>query len=94
MLLLVLLMLSQKLRYVNKETQKFTDRSGYGKAWREYWSAIHNGVPYYEAIENMRFNYGGIARKQAIPEINGIFNEKIEQMLSYIQVSIENEMGE
>ena len=42
----------------------------------------------------MRANYGGVARKQAIPEVNGIYNEKIEQMLSCIQKSIENEMEE
>jgi hypothetical protein len=41
----------------------------------------------------MRANYGGVARKQAIPEINGIYNEKIEYMLSLIQESIENEIG-
>ena len=38
--------------------------------------------------------YGGVARKQAIPEINGIYNEKIEYLRSLIQASLENEMGE
>ena len=75
-----------------KGTQQFTDRNEYGKAWSEYWSDLSNGATSYEAIENMRFNYGGVARKQAVPEVNGIYNEKIEQMLSYIQMSIENEM--
>ena len=40
----------------------------------------------------MRENYGGVARKQAIPEINGIYNDVLEEMLNYIQLSIENEM--
>lgn len=40
----------------------------------------------------MRSKYGGVARKQAIPEINGIYNEQIEYMLSLIYQSIENEI--
>ena len=39
----------------------------------------------------MREDFGGVARKQAIPEINGIYNEKIEHMLSLIQQSMESE---
>ena len=35
-----------------------------------------------------------VASKQAIPEINGIYNEKIEYLCSLIQASFENEMGE
>ena len=37
--------------------------------------------------------YGGVARKQAIPQINGIYNKQIEYMLSLIQQSIENELA-
>ena len=40
----------------------------------------------------MRHKYGGVARKQPIPEINGIYNEQIEYMLSLIYQSIENEI--
>lgn len=39
----------------------------------------------------MRADFGGVARKQPIPEINGIYNDKIEYMLSLIQQSIESE---
>lgn len=39
-------------------------------------------------------NYGGVARKQAIPDINGIYNDKIEYMMGLIVQSIENEMGD
>ena len=38
----------------------------------------------FHAICNMRVKYGGVARKQAIPEINGIYNEKIEYLCSLI----------
>ncbi|MBE6961792.1 MAG: hypothetical protein E7445_04985 [Ruminococcaceae bacterium] len=75
-----------------KQTQRLTDYAEYRKAWREYWEAIDNGYCSFDAICNMRLNYGGVARKQPIPEINGIYNEQIEQMLTYIQQSIENEI--
>ena len=71
-----------------------TDRAEYLQAWHEYWADIGNGVCSFDAICNMREKYGGVARKQAIPEINGIYNEKIEYLCSLIQASLENEMGE
>ena len=47
---------------------------------------------YYAAIYNMIVHYGGVARKQAIPTLNAIYLKKIEEMLSYIEESIENEV--
>lgn len=75
-----------------KQTQRMTDHAEYLKAWREYWADLDQGYCPSEAICFMRANYGGVARKQAIPEVNGIYNEKIDYMLSLIQKSIENEM--
>lgn len=77
-----------------KQTQRMTDRAEYLQAWHEYWADIGNGFSSFDAICNMRVKYGGVARKQAIPEINGIYNEKIEYLCSLIQASFENEMGE
>lgn len=77
-----------------KQTQRMTDRAEYLQAWHEYWADIGNGFCSFDAICNMREKYGGVARKQAIPEINGIYNEKIEYLCSLIQASFENEMGE
>ena len=51
-------------------------------------------MEYYEAINEMIANYGGVARKQPIPELNGIYNEKIEYLRSLIQQSIENEIAD
>ncbi len=75
-----------------KQTQRFCDHAEYVEAWHDYWRDIDNGLTCYEAIDNMRAAHGGVARKQPIPEINGIYNDKIEQMLSYVQESMENEM--
>ena len=77
--------------FAYKQEQRFVERDEYLQAWYEYWDDIASGLNCYDAIANMRTDHGGVARKQPIPEINGIYNEKIEQMLSYIQQSIENE---
>jgi hypothetical protein len=77
--------------FAYKQEQRIVDRSEYLQAWFEYWDDIASGLNSFDAIANMRTDHGGVARKQPIPEINGIYNEKIEQMLSYIQQSIEDE---
>lgn len=75
-----------------RNSQKRTDKTEYGQAWHEYWTDISNGFNSYDAIIHMRNKYGGVARKQAIPGINGIYNKEIEYMLTLIQESIENEI--
>ena len=80
--------------FAYKDTQRQTEKAEYSQAWREYWADRHNGIDSMTAIFRMRAAYGGVARKQAIPEINGIYNEKIEQLKIYIQQSIENEIQE
>lgn len=79
--------------FAYKQTQRLTDKAEYVQAWKEYWNDISNGICSFDAICNMRTKYGGVARKQAIPEINGIYNDKIEYMLSLIQKSIEKEIA-
>lgn len=77
--------------FANKQEQRLCDHAEYVEAWHNYWDDIESGLSCYDAIANMRADYGGVARKQPIPEINGIYNEKIEYMLSLIQQSIESE---
>ena len=77
--------------FANKSEQRLCDHAEYVEAWHNYWDDIESGLNCYDAIGNMRADYGGVARKQPIPEINGIYNEKIEYMLSLIQQSIESE---
>ena len=79
--------------FAYKQTQRIVEREEYSRAWREYWKdKRENGYDSFTAIMIMRENYGGVARKQAIPEINGIYNDVLEEMLNYIQISIENEL--
>lgn len=77
--------------FANKDKQRMCEHSEYARAWYNYWDDIASGLDCYDAIANMRADFGGVARKQPIPEINGIYNEKIEYMLSLIQQSIESE---
>lgn len=78
--------------FAYKETQRIVDKKEYSQAWKEYWANRDNGMDSGTAISIMRFGYGGIARKQPIPEVNGIYNYKIDEMLTYIQQSMENDL--
>lgn len=77
--------------FAYKQTQRICDRSEYVQAWFEYWDDIESGLNCYDAIANMMTDHGGVARKQPIPAVNGIYNAKIEYMLSLIQQSIESD---
>ena len=77
--------------FAYKQEQRMCDHAEYVQAWYEYWDDIDSGLNSYDAIANMITDHDGVARKQPIPEINGIYNEKIELMLTYIQQSIETE---
>lgn len=79
--------------FAYKGEQRIVQREEQSKAWHEYWAKLNAGVNYYKAMDDMIFTYGGVARKQAIPQINGIYNKQIEYMLSLIQQSIENELA-
>lgn len=79
--------------FAYKDTQRIATRKEYSEAWKQYWQDKENGADSMEAIFMMRFNHGGVARKQAIPQINGIYLEKINQLNTIICESIENELG-
>ena len=79
--------------FAYKDTQRIATRQEYSEAWKQYWKDKENGADSMEAIAWMRFNHGGVARKQAMPQINGIYLEKINQLNAIICESIENELG-
>lgn len=78
--------------FAYKHTQRFVEKEEYSKAWSEYWNNKRNGKNTMSAISIMRRDYGGVARKQGIPEINGIYKDKIEYMLDLIQESFEYQL--
>ena len=77
--------------FAHKHQQRLVDRSEYLKAWREYWNDLDYGMNSREAIANMIWNYGGVARKQEKPEENGIYKAEIQFLCDLIQESIESE---
>lgn len=78
--------------FAHEGKRRTVEKSEYSRAWREYWSDKESGMDYYTAIYNMIVHYGGVARKQAVPTVNAIYGKKIDEMLSYIEQSIENEI--
>lgn len=66
----------------------------YSKAWKEYWTHLERGANSFTAIYLMRMKYGGIARKQPIPQFNGIYIKQIEMLNDLVCESIEKELEE
>ena len=79
--------------FAYKDTQRIATRQEYSEAWKQYWQDKEDGADSMTAISIMRFKYGGVARKQAIPQINGIFLEKLNKLNDAVCRSIENELG-
>ena len=71
-----------------------TTKETYSKAWKEYWQNKNNGYTTTDAINEMRYNYGGVARKYPIPEWNGIYLDEINYIIDLVCESIENELPE
>ena len=78
--------------FAYKDTQRIATHAEYVEAWKQYWMDKGNGADSMEAIWNMRFNHGGVARKQAIPAINGIYLDTMSQLNDIICKSIEAEL--
>ena len=67
-----------------------TTKEKYSQAWREYWQDKENGCPAGEAITSMCMKYGGVAKKQAIIEFNGIYNNTLNALNYMVCDRIEN----
>lgn len=52
--------------FARKANLREATREEYSRAWREYWQAKEDGYSSREALSMMCYQYGGIARKQAI----------------------------
>jgi len=78
--------------FAYKDIQTITDPETYKQAWREYFENKDIGLNAVQAAAAMRRKYGGMARKQSIPERNAIYNDKLEYMLSLINREIDAEL--
>lgn len=79
--------------FAYKDKQRIATRQEYSEAWKQYWQDKADGADSMTAIWFMRFKHGGVARKQAMPQINGIFLEKLNRLNDAVCQSIENELG-
>ena len=75
-----------------KQTQRMVEREEYLQAWHEHWERRRDGWDNYSSITQMFADYGGVARKQAIPEINGIYTEQIEYLNTLVIEAIAKEI--
>lgn len=69
-----------------------TTKEMYSQAWREYWQAKRDGCPTRDAIGEMCWKYGGVARKQAIILLNGIYGKELDALNAMVCNRIE-QMG-
>jgi len=67
--------------FAYKGEQIITTEKEYKRAWREYWLDIDAGMHSWDAIWNMRITYGGVARKQPIPDVNVFYDGQIEEIM-------------
>ncbi len=79
--------------FAYRQTQRVVQKEEYNEAWHNYWNDIDDGYCPADAIRRMRAAYGGVARKQAIPEFNGIYNDQLEYLCSLVCQGIEKEIG-
>ena len=75
-----------------RKNLRMTDKEEYCKAWRECHQRLEKGMNWIETISIMRRDYGGVARKQAIPEINAIYLEEYEKLNALICQQLNNEL--
>lgn len=78
--------------FAYKDKQIITEKDVYNKAWHEYWMHLDAGLYPIEAINRMRADYGGVARKQAVPTLNAFYLEKIEYLISLVMESINEDL--
>ncbi len=71
---------------------RVVEKEEYNIAWHNYWNDIKNGYNSFDAIYRMIAKHGGVARKQPIPEFNGIYNDKIKLFHDLIEDEIQKEI--
>lgn len=78
--------------FVHKKQYRIAERKEYLSAWRQYWDDKESGLDSAQAIYMMKQTHGGVARKQPIPQFNGIYNDIRNTINDYIQESYEREI--
>lgn len=79
--------------FAYQDKQRLVEKEEYTKAWKEYWLKKNEGIDAIECIYMMICDYGGVARKQEKPQINGIYKENIKYLCDLIHIEIEKDLS-
>lgn len=74
------------------DKQFITNRKVYAEAWKYYWEIKDEVGDGSIAMNAVRHIYGGVPRKQAIPQVNAFHLDKIEMLLELVYQIIEYDM--
>jgi len=72
--------------------RELTDKETYLEAWRLYFDTKKNVEYSWEAMLEVIFKYQGVPRKQIIPELNAIYEDKLNQLNDLACMEIEKEI--
>lgn len=78
--------------FADGDYQRICDKEEYLEAWHEFWDNKEKYGYMLDCIEIMKDKYGGVARKQAIPDKNAIEADMVDQLTSLVVNDIENYM--
>ena len=79
--------------FADGDQQRICDEEEYLEAWHEYWENKEaNGGYSLGCIEMMKDKYGGVARKQAIPDFNALEAKMVNQFIDLVATDIEKYM--
>lgn len=74
-----------------QQHHKQVEKEQYNYAWHLYWDKINNeGWNSGAAFAYMKKAFGGVPRKQAKPEKNGLYNAELNYLLGLVSSSFEN----
>ena len=79
--------------FADGDKQRICDEEEYLEAWHEFWSNMEENFHYtFGCIGLMKDKYGGVARKQAIPDYNALEAEMVNQFIDLVATDIEKYM--
>lgn len=77
--------------FARKGNLRKTEKEEYRRAWAEYWENRNNGMFASEAIHIMYYNYGGVARKQSIAQLNAFYINKWNKLNELVSNAMEHD---
>jgi len=73
--------------------RQMTDKETYKEAWALYWSINSESGRYDEAAAAVKQKYGGMPRKQAVPELNAFYSKELKELIDLTNKTFEEDYG-